>query len=98
MGERKESQKEGNDVIEVEFLFDNTIYSMTRIVQWNCKGIRARHKEVWLLLNRFQPSCIYLHEIMLENVKYNLGREYEFYTIIPLGQRSKKRVTVTIKK
>ena len=35
---------------------------------------------------------------MLENVKYNLGREYEFYAIIPLGQRSKGGTAIAIKK
>ena len=35
---------------------------------------------------------------MLENVKYNLRREYEFYATIPPSQRSKGRTAVTIKK
>ena len=34
---------------------------------------------------------------MLENVKYTLGREFKFYAIIPLGQRSKGGTTITIK-
>ena len=33
---------------------------------------------------------------MLENVKYNLGREYKFYATIPLGQRSKRGTAVAI--
>ena len=28
---------------------------------------------------------------MLENVKYNLGREYEFYAMVPLGQKTKHK-------
>ena len=35
---------------------------------------------------------------MLENVKYNLGREYKFYSKIPLDQRSKGGAVVAIKK
>ena len=35
---------------------------------------------------------------MLENVKYNRGRECELYAIIPLGQRSKGETEVAIKK
>ena len=35
---------------------------------------------------------------MLENVKYNLGREYEFYATILQGQRSKGKTAVAIKK
>ena len=35
---------------------------------------------------------------MLENVKYNLGREYKFYATILSGQRSKKWAEVLMKK
>ena len=35
---------------------------------------------------------------MLENVKYNLGREYEFYAIFLQGQRSKGGTALAIKK
>ena len=49
-------------------------------------------------MNRFQPSCICLQEILLKNVKYNIGREYKLYAIISLGQRSKGGTTVAVKK
>ena len=35
---------------------------------------------------------------MLENMKYNPEREQKFYSTIPLGQRSKGRTAVAIKK
>ena len=35
---------------------------------------------------------------MLENVKYNLGRKYNFYTTISPGQRSKGGIAVSIRK
>ena len=38
-----------------------------------------------------------LLEVILENVKYNLGREYKFYTTIYLGERSKGGTAVAIK-
>ena len=44
---------------------------MNNVLQWNCKGLRARHKEVRLLINKIQPSCICLQEIMLDNPEYN---------------------------
>ena len=69
---------------------------MTGIIQRNCKGLRAIYEEVRFLMNRFQISCICLQEVMLENIKYNLGREYEFYTTIPPSQRSKRGATVSI--
>ena len=71
---------------------------MSRIIQWKCKGLMARYKEVWFLMNRFQPSCLCLQEVMLDNVKYNLGREYIFYATIQPGQRNKRRTIVEIAK
>ena len=71
---------------------------MTRIVQWNCKGLRVRHVEAKFLMNRSQPFCICLQELMLEKVKYNLEGEYKFYVIIPLIQRSKGGTAIAIKK
>ena len=35
---------------------------------------------------------------MLENVKYNLERKYEFYAMIPPSQRSKEGTAIAIKK
>ena len=35
---------------------------------------------------------------MLENVKYNLGREYNFYATFPPAQRSKEGTAVAIRK
>ena len=35
-------------------------------------------------MNRHQTSHIYLQEVILENDKYNFGRDYEFYaTTLP---------------
>ena len=36
------------------------IYSISIIVLWNCKGLRARHEVIQLLMNIFQLSCICL--------------------------------------
>ena len=66
-------------------------YLMTKRVQWNY-NLRARQEEVRLLRNRHQPSCICLQEVMLENKEYNLGQEYEFHAMIPLGGRSTLQV------
>ena len=69
---------------------------MIKIVQWNCKGLRARHEEFRLLMNRHQPSC--LQEVMLKNNNYNLGREYEFHAAVHLGLRSKGGTTIAVRK
>ena len=70
---------------------------MTTIIWWNCKGLRARHEEVRLLMNRFQSSCICLQEVMLENVEFNLVREYGFYETFHPGQRDKRGAPIAIK-
>ena len=52
--EHKESQEEVEDVvIETEPLLDINIYLMTRMAQWNCKELRAKHEEIWHLMNKF---------------------------------------------
>ena len=74
------------------------MHAMTKKVQCNCKEMIARHEEVRLLMNRHQPSCICLQEVMLENDKYNLRREYKFYATNPLGQRSKGGTALQLRK
>ena len=49
-------------------------------------------------MNKKQPSCIYLREILLENTNCNLGIEYEFYATVPPGQRRKGKTAIRIKK
>ena len=45
-----------------------------------------------------QPTYICLQAIMLENTKYDFGREYEFYATIPSGQKSKEGTAILIRK
>ena len=49
----------------------------------------ARLEEVQLLINKTQPSCICLLEILLDNPKYNINRKYDLYATILPEQRSK---------
>ena len=58
----------------------------------------ARHKEIRLLMIKFQPSCICLQKVMLENVMYNLERKYNFYATISPGQTIKWGTAVAIRK
>ena len=61
---------------------------MSSIIQWNCKGLRARHEEVRLLMNKIQQ------EVMLENIEYEIEIEY---ATIPPGQISKGGTAITIR-
>lgn len=36
------------------------------IVQWNCRGLRGKHEELQLLINKYAPAIICLQEIMLK--------------------------------
>ena len=72
------------------------MHPMTKIVQWNCKGQRARHEEVRFLMNRHQPSCIVLKKLMLDINKYNLGREYEFYATTPLSGEAREELQLQL--
>ena len=74
------------------------MHSMTKIVQRNCKGQRARHEEVQLLMNRHQYSCIYLQVVMLENNKYNLGRKYKFYATTPWVGEAREGLQLQLRK
>ena len=74
------------------------MHPMTKVVQWNSKEFKGRQEEIWLLMNRNQPSCICLQEVILENDKYNLERLYKFYATTPPGRRSKGGTAVAIKK
>ena len=101
--QKKEEKGEKLKEKEWRFLKQNLfltslIYSMSKIVQWNSKGLKARHKEVQLLMNRFQPSCMCLQEVMLENVKYNLGREYKFMQQSLLVKKARDEPQLQIKK
>ena len=54
--EHNKSQEEKDVVREVEPLLVITpyiIYLMSRIIQWNCKGLMPRHEEIRFLMKRF---------------------------------------------
>ena len=59
--------------------------------------LKVRHEDIRLLMNRLQLSYIFLKEVVLKNVKYNLGREYNFYATVLPGQRSKGGTAVAIR-
>ena len=38
-----------------------------KILQWNCRGIRANYKELLLLLNKYNPKVVCLQESFLKD-------------------------------
>ena len=47
-------------------------------------------------MNMIHTSSICLQKVMLENIKFDLRREYKFYATVPLGQRSKEALKSSI--
>ena len=49
------------------------------IIQWNCRGIRANHEELQLLLEKYNPKVVCLQETFIkENNRINLNN-YQAY-------------------
>ena len=38
-----------------------------KILQWNCRGIRANYEELLLLLNKYNPKVVCLQETFLKD-------------------------------
>ena len=51
---------------------------MSEILQWNCKGLRARSENLKVLCNNINPKIICLQETKLGEQDFNLGLNYSF--------------------
>ena len=40
------------------------------IIQWNCRGIKANHEELLLLLKRYYPKIVCLQETFLKDINH----------------------------
>lgn len=57
---------------------------MDRILQWNVRGVRARHQDISLLIKEQDPSCLCLQELKLpNNTQYKIGKHYNTYLKLP---------------
>ena len=72
------SQRVGSSIFKYfTFTFD--------ILQWNCKGLRARTEDLKVLMHDFNPGIICLQETMLGNSSYNPGLNYSIFNSSPVG-------------
>ena len=53
------------------------------ILQWNCRGLRARVEQLKVLMKEHNPGAICLQETMLGNANFNPGLNYDFYSSPP---------------
>ena len=57
---------------------------LNRILQWNVRGVRARHQDISVLIKEQDPSCICLQELKLpNNSKFNICNLYKSYLKLP---------------
>lgn len=72
---------------------------MLDILQWNCKGLRARTEDLKVLMHEFNPGIICLQETMLGNSPYNPGLNYSiFKSYPPTGDRAHGGAAIIINK
>ena len=77
---------------------------MSKIVQWNCRGIKPNLPEVQQLLNSLEPVALCLQETYLTsntiNIEHNKHKRYALYTKnnIILGERAHGGVALLISK
>ena len=72
---------------------------MSDILQWNCKGLRARTEELKVLIHDFNPGIICLQETMLGDSIFNPGLNFNvFNSPPPTGERAHGGASVIIHK
>ena len=72
---------------------------MSDILQWNCKGLRARSEELKVLVHDFNPGIICLQETMLGDSIFNPGLNYNvFDSPPPTGERAHGGASIIIHK
>ena len=59
------------------------------INQWNCRGLRANHNEILILMSLFSPSVICLQETFLKQSDNITFRDFNMFNhICPDSQRA----------
>ena len=52
---------------------------MSDILQWNCKGLRARSEALKVLMHDHNPGIVCLQETMLGTELFNPGLNYNIF-------------------
>ena len=76
--EQRTNNESPNNSVELSRL--NSIKISNKILQWNCRGIRANYEKLLLLLNKFNPKVVCLQETFLKD-KNQLNIKHFSHTI-----------------
>ena len=69
------------------------------ILQWNCKGLRARAEHLKILLKETNPGIVCLQETQLGQEKFNPGLDYEIFSSDPpVGDRAHGGAAIIVSK
>ena len=72
---------------------------MADILQWNCRGLRARSEQLRVLKRDYNPGIICLQETKLGYETYNPGLNYSMYcSPPPISDRAKGGAAIIVKK
>ena len=68
-----------------------------KIIQWNCRGLRANYDELQLLLNDYDPAVVCLQETYLKEPNHVTFRNYNLFNTFGVGDgRGTGGVTIII--
>ena len=70
-----------------------------KIIQWNCRGIRAKYEELFLFLNKYNPKVVCLQETFLKdknqlNIKHFHLHNHHYKD----GDRASEDVPILVRK
>ena len=70
-----------------------------KILQWNCRGIRANYEELLLLLNKFNPKVVYLQGTFLKDKNQLNIKHFQSYNhLYKDGHRASGDVSILVRK
>ena len=70
-----------------------------KILQWNCRGIRANYEELQLLLNKYNPKVVCLQETFLKDKNQLNIKHFQLYNhLYKDGHRASGGVSILIRK
>ena len=70
-----------------------------KIIQWNCRWIKANYEELLLLLNKYKPQVVYLQETFLKDKNQLNIKHFQSYNhLYKDGHRASAGVSILVRK
>ena len=68
-----------------------------KILQWNCRGIRANYKELLLLLNKYNSKVVCFEETLLKDKNQLNIKHFKSYNhLYKDGHRSSRSASILV--